>query len=73
MRRRTYRFPNETFDRLEAEAKRRLIEMNKVGTRLLGSVCRDILCILLEQHLGEIQSMSIEEFMEACKDVKNNG
>jgi len=63
MPRRTYTFPKYIIEAIEEEAKRRLIEMNQVGTKLLGSMSRDIICICIKHALKQVQQMTIQEFM----------
>lgn len=67
----TYYLPKYLKDKIEAEAKKRLIEQNKVGSKLLGSYSRDIICICIQIALRNVKNMDKEQFAEMAKQIKN--
>lgn len=71
--RRTYTFPKAVITAVEQEAERRILEnRRRVGTRLLGSVARDIICVSVKFNLniGDIQKLSREEFDDLVERAK---
>lgn len=68
---RKYSFPPHVIDAWELEASNRIKVLNMEGTKMKGSMVRDMLCVamMFGKSFAEMKRMPPEEFNRLCKEA----
>lgn len=67
MKRRTMLFPNGLLEKVENEARKRILSMR--SRKSVGTMTRDIICVCILISFKDIQRMSDKELREAINET----
>jgi len=67
MKRRTMMFPNGLIQKIEDEARKRILSMR--SRKSVGTMSRDIICVCIRIAFAEIQKMTDEQLKKLINQV----
>jgi len=69
-KRRVVYFPPEIIKEVEEEGRKRLIEQNQLGLKLLGCETREIICLAVKLAMKDIRKMTPTEFKRTIEQFE---
>ena len=67
MKRRTMMFPNGLIQKIEDEARKRILSMR--SRKSVGTMSRDIICVCIQIAFADIQKMSDKELKKVIDEI----